>query len=148
MLYNEKRIFILQLSSNLTASSARILFGSRLPFSRHKVLLQGGVWELLTQDKSTFVMVLCDSILLKEIEDALQFVIKSEDVTNKLVNSDDYIFQPSQIQQFNYLKLEKAYTECYLKEATVEFARARIKGLRNKSRSIDHKVLFNHGKEI
>lgn len=143
--YNEKRIFILQLSSKLTASSARILFGSRLPFSRHKVLMQGGVWELLTQDKSTFVMCLCDNILLKEIEDALQFVIKSEDVTNKLVNEDDYIFKPSQIKQFNYLKLEKAYEEVYLKEATVDYARKMIQALGNRSRYIDHKVLFMHG---
>ena len=143
-MYQEKRIYFLQISSHLTASSARVLFNSRLPVCKEKVLFEGGVWEQIAQGKSTYVMMLCNRLLLVEIEDTLQYVVKSYDITPNLVNESDYVLVPAVIADFDYVKFEKTYTEIYLKEAPVEYAQKMIEALKDKSRYIDHQVVYNH----
>lgn len=146
-MYQEKRIYLLQISSHLTASSARVLLGSRLPLCREKVLFERGFWEQIAQGKSTYIMMLCTRLLLVEIEDILQYVVKSSDITPNLVNESEYVLVPSAIAAFDYVKFEKAYTEIYLKEAPVEYAQKMIEALKDKSRYIDHQVVYNHRKK-
>lgn len=89
-------------------------------------------------------MMICTRLLLVEIEDLLQYVVKTSDITPNLVNESDYVLVPSAIAAFDYVKFEKAYTEIYLKEAPIEYAQKMIEALGNKSRYIDHKVVYSH----
>lgn len=143
-MYQEKRIYLLQISSHLTASTARVLFSLRLPLCREKVLFEKGKWEQISRGKSTYIMMLCTQKLISEIEDILQLVVKTTDVTNNLVNDSKYVLKPGVIEGFDYVKFEKAYIELYLKEAPVSYAERRIMQMGNKSRYIDHQVVNNH----
>jgi hypothetical protein len=107
--------------------------------------MKNGTWEQLSQGKSTFIMCLCDHFMKDEIEETIQFVVKSEDITDYLVNEDKYIFMPRQTRKFNYQKFENAYKDRYLKEATIVHARKMIKALGDKSRIIDYKLLYERG---
>lgn len=148
MTFKEKRIFLLQISSNLTATSARILFSSRLPLCRQNVLLKGGKWEQVLVGDTTYIMLLCDTTMLKEIEDTIQFVVKTKDITSNLINEQDYVFKPLVIKKFDIIVFIKAYTDSYLKEATLEYAQKKIKELGDKSRYIDHQILYNYHKKL
>lgn len=107
--------------------------------------MDGGAWEQINQDKSSFIMYLCSPKLKMDIEDTIQFIIKSEDITDKLVNESEYVFKPSVIKEFDYVKFEKVYIEQYLEKATVQHARTMIQALGDKSRYIDHKLLLSRG---
>lgn len=143
-MYQERRVWCIQISSQLTASSSQILFKSRLPKCREKVLFEKGKWEQISRGKSTYVMMLCTHKLLSEIDDILQYVVKVTDVTNNLVNDSEYILKPEVIKHFDYEKFEKAYSEIYLKEAPVEYAQKMIAALGNKSRYQDNQVILKH----
>lgn len=144
MKFQEKRIYLIQVSSHITACSANILFNSRLPLCREKVLFEKGLWQEVSQGKKTFIIMICTSMLLKEVEDILQLVIRSKDITPNLVNETDYVLLPHVIADFDYVKFEKAYTELYLQEAPVSFAERQIIQMGSKSRYIDHQVVYNH----
>jgi len=145
-MYQEKRIYLLQISSHLTASSAQVLLGSRLPLCREKVLFEEGIWEQVIQGKKTYIMMLCRSKLLNDIEDILQYVVKTIDITSNLVNESDYVLTPRLISDFDYVKFEKTYTTLYLRNTPLKYAQKMIDALGDKSRYIDHKVVYNHQK--
>jgi len=143
MVYQEKNIFLMKLSSNLTASSARILFESRLPLCEQLVLMKGGVWERVNEGKSTHLMFIADYILMEEIQGIIQFIVSWEDVTYKLINPQQTL-KPRILLFFNYHRFEKFYNEIYLKETPVEHALKKIRVLGDKSRKLDQQVVRNY----
>ncbi|MCT4582757.1 MAG: hypothetical protein N4A35_15190 [Flavobacteriales bacterium] len=92
-------------------------------------------------------MMLCTSKLLSDIENILQFVVKTFDITSNLVNESEYVLVPKVISDFDYVSFEKAYSELYLQEAPVQYAQRMIDVLGDNSRYLDHQVVLNHKKK-
>lgn len=145
MTYIEKKLYLIQVSSRLTATSARLLFQIFIPACVKRIEFSGGKMESYSIEKKTYLLCLCTPKIRKRTEFTLKYVVSSTDVTDKIINDTDYQVNDSVLKYFDYASFEKAYTDCYLEEATPEHARMRIKAQRNKSRYIDHKLLFSKG---
>jgi hypothetical protein len=143
--YREKRIYLVRISSRLTASSARYLFQIILPIIYRKVSLDGGDMEKLAVDKKTYLLILCNEKKLKEIDEQIKFVLSTKDVTDSVVNDHDYILDKI-LKQFSYVYFDNLYRKKYLDETPLWFAERRILLTKEKSRYIDHQVVYNHQK--
>jgi hypothetical protein len=144
--YKEYRLYLLQVSSKLTASSARYLFKILLPKIGDYIRLAGGEIESYSVGKKTYLLIFGSSEMKEIVKTELRFIVKDYDVTHKIVNDHDYMVSDSALKYFDYVKFEYLYRERYLETTPKWFAERRIAYMGVNSRYIDHQVSLNHKK--
>lgn len=147
MEFDEKRIYLLILANNLTATNARMLFEYHIPDCQRLIEDSGGVFEKKTHEKTTYLMILCDSKVLRQVADKLLYIVVSNDITDKLVNDNDYIFNPKIMRSFDYVKFEHLFKQDYRLNTPIEVAKKRIREMGNKSRYIDYQIMYDHNEQ-
>lgn len=144
--YREKRIYLIRISSRLTASSARFLFKVLIPVISRKVILDNGDIEQYADGKKTYLLILCNSKLLDEIIDKIKFVVSNNDVTDDIVTDESYKVD-EMLKNFDYQYFDELYRNRYLENTPLWFAQRNIEIMGKNSRYIDHQVVDRFDKK-
>lgn len=145
-MYREKRLYLVRISSHLTASSARFLFKILIPVITRKVILDEGDIEQYDEGKRTYLLILCNSKLLDEIIDKIKFIVSNDDVTDVIVTDDSYKVD-EMLKNFDYQYFDRMYRSRYLENTPFWYAQHNIDKMGKNSRYIDHQVVDRFDKK-
>jgi hypothetical protein len=142
--FKEKRVFLIRQVKKLTATNALVIDNFKLPKVQELIANDDGHYQELLIDNRKYYMLYASERIINLCIETLAFINSYTDVTEQIVNGD----YNKIVKNFDVERFYKEYETYYLANCPVDYARKKIIEFGDKSRYIDHKIMFMHNEEI
>ena len=142
--FKEKRVYLIRQANKLTATNALVLDNLKLPKIKELIANDDGHYQGLLIDNRKYYLLYASERIINLCAETLAFIHSYIDVTEQIVSGDyDKI-----VKNFDVERFYREYETYYVANCPVGYARKKIIELGDKSRYLDHKILFMNNEEI
>jgi len=142
--FKEKRVFLIRQVNKLTATNALVLDNFKLPKVQELITEDDGHYQELLIGNRKYYMLYASERIINLCVETLAFIHSYTDVTEQILRGDyDKI-----VKNFDVERFYREYETYYIANCPVGYARKKIIELGDKSRYLDHKILFLNNEEI
>ncbi len=142
--FKEKRVFLIRQANKLTATNALVLDNLKLPKIKELIANDDGHYQELLIDNRKYYMLYATQRTINLCLETLALIHSYIDVTEQILSGD----YDKVVVNFDVELFYQKYETHYITNCPVGYARKKIIELGDKSRYLDHKILFMNNEEI